>query len=213
MATRSVNIKDSYENCLGFVTLETSIWLLILLPITLICVAISVILFNCNILNVIPTELLRQELGEGVHWDEAISNAGNLSLDVEHLEGVITDLANQSLAIAHERTLGLKDLSAWACYWVIAVDDRTGQLRSPINTRCIHRGASTSHLSLDTELEVFTEQHNGIPLLGTSRDRYVPIVIALGVKIGGSVNTLGVPIAQRRIEHGTVSFPRRELQL
>ncbi len=209
-----MDLSERFHNKRGqkaLAVLEAAVWLVVGLPVALLSVLITGLVYDQNILRTVPVDTLRS-----VTLNPLLLRAGSAEFEFEVDEPALRVLLPQLLKTATTRALtqsmNIRRVSARACFWSYAVNTQSGFVRGQLREVCSSIGGSGAGLSFAEEIRSKTAEQIGSPLYG-SGGGFIDKVVLIGVKIAGEVNDFGLASAYSAIEFGAVQVPRQEVTL
>jgi hypothetical protein len=191
--------------------LEAAIWLVVGLPVALLSLLITGVVYDQNILRRIPVEALRS-----VTVNPLFLPTGSFDMNFEVDEPALRTLLPQLLQTATTRavsqSMNMRKVSARACFWTYAVNVESGFVRAPVREVCSAVGGKGAGLNFAAELRAKTSERIGVPLYGDAGG-FIDKVVLIGVKVAGEANDFGLSDAYSTIEFGAVQVPRQEVNL
>ena len=199
----------------GLATLEAAVWSAVLLPVVFMGIALYGFAHDHNIVQMIPESFMREASGKFIRWHPDGAQ-GYFDVDTLRLDRTITTLADRAFGEIQNSGLKVMNSSARACYWVYTVDSVTGQVAlNPFSTRCQARGTFGGRLNLRTARDGKLAMGVAKQMRSTSAQapQFVPLVVVLGVAVGGRFSGLERVLRFRILQHGAAWVPREDVYL
>jgi hypothetical protein len=194
----------------GVGLLEGGLWLVGLLPLSLVGLSVVGVVHDWNLISTVPSAVLRETPTPGLRWLPD-GRGGRFEADVEKLRGLVAQVAQRALVEAQHGVMKADSVSAKACFWIFSVNPSTGILESPIGSECDARGPMGSALSMESELE--HERSNARGIVVGDGEAFVDKVVITGVIVGAEATRLLDPRDTYRFSKSAFAFARQEVML
>lgn len=189
---------------------EAALWLMALLPVSLVGISVVALVHDRNHLSGVPSAVLRESPASGVRWVPE-GDGGGFEPDLTHLRVHLSEVSRRAVDEAARGLCKADLVSAKACFWIFSVNVRNGALETPIWSECDARGPLAAGLSLADELAYERERAHGISV--GERDGYVDRVVVTGVVVAAEARHLLDPRVAYHFSKGAIAFARQEVVL
>ncbi len=189
---------------------EAALWLVALLPVSLIGASVVAVVHDQAHLAGVPSAVLRESRLSGLRWVPD-GLGGRFEPDLMQLRSQVALVAQRTVSEARQGMLKADSVSAKACFWIFSVDSSTGLLKVPIWSECDTRGPLGGALSMTADLERERGTLRGIPVgIGSG---FAESVVVTGVVVAAQTVRLLDPRSRYMLSKGAIAFPGQEVVL